>query len=129
MNGRGGTIVQVSGLILLLAVVALLAWPYVHTPAKPQFETEYQAVLLTGGQVYFGRLEGFGTSYPVLREVYYVQSQANPETKNVTNILIQRGKEWHGPDRMYLNPGHIILVEPIRPDSQVAKLIAEKKGK
>jgi hypothetical protein len=129
MNGQGGKIFRFLAVVLLVAVVGLLAWPYVRAPRTPAFETPYQAVLLTGGQVYFGKLEGFGTAYPVLREVFYVQSQVNPETKAVTSILVQRGSEWHGPDRMYLNPGHIILVEPVGPNSQMAKLIAEKKGK
>ena len=128
MNG-GGLLFRIAVVILLVAVVGLLAWPYLHSAKTPALETPYQAVLLTGGQVYFGKLEGFGTPFPVLREVFYVQSQANPETKAVTSILVQRGNEWHGPDRMYLNPGHIILVEPVGPNSQVAKLIAEKKGK
>jgi len=44
----------------------------------------------------------------VLREVYYVQSGVN-EQKQPTNILLKRGsKEWHSPDRMYLNPRQII---------------------
>ncbi len=128
-RGNASIFVQAAALILLLAIVVLLGWPELRAPKAPAFETEYQAVLLSGGLVYYGRLEGFGTPYPVLRDVFYVQSQTNPETKQATNILVRRGKEWHGPDRMYVNPGHILLVEPVRPDSQVAKLIAEAKSK
>jgi hypothetical protein len=127
MKQRGSVVVQVAALVLLLAIVILLAWPEIRPVSPPKFETQYQAVLLSGGMVYYGRLEGFGTPYPVLRDVFYVQSHANPETKQVSNILVQRGKEWHAPDRMYLNPGHIVLVEPVSPDSQVAKLIADQK--
>jgi len=130
-NQRGTvtTFVQGAALLLLLAIVALLAWPPWRTPKAPAFETGYQAVLLSGGLVYYGKLEGFGTPYPVLRDVFYVQSVANPETRQTTNILVRRGKEWHGPDRMYLNPGHIVLVEPVSPGSQVAKLIADAQSK
>jgi len=127
MKQSGSANYQLVIIVLLIGVVALLAWPMMKPSGAPRFETPYQAVLLAGGQVYFGHLEGFGTPFPVLRDVFYVQSQQDPATKNVTNILVQRGKEWHGPDRMYLNPGHIILVEPVGPDSQVAKLIAEKR--
>lgn len=88
---------------------------------------QYQAVLLSNGSVYFGRLEGLGSPYPVLHDVYYVQSNTNPETKVVTNVLVKRGKEWHGPDRMIINERSIIFVEPVGADSKVAQLIAESK--
>ena len=88
---------------------------------------QYQAVLLTNGSVYFGRMEGLGSPYPVLHDVFYVQSNVNPETKAVTNVLVKRGKEWHGPDRMILNERSIVFVEPVGPDSKVAQLIAESR--
>jgi len=72
--------------------------------------TPYQAVLLSNGSAYFGRLEGLGTPYPVLREVYYVQTRVNQDTKETTNILVKRGKEWHQPDHMILNANMIVLV-------------------
>jgi hypothetical protein len=75
--------------------------------------------------VYYGRLSGWGTSNPVLTDVFYIMSKTNPDTKQVSNVLIKRGKELHGPDRMYLNPNQIILVEPVGPDSKVAQLITE----
>ncbi len=74
-----------------------------------------------------GRLEKLGSAYPVLTEVYYVQTQVNPEAKQVANTLVKRGKEWHAPERMILNASHILLVEPVTPDSTVAKLIDELK--
>ncbi len=39
-------------------------------------------------------------------------------------MLVKRGKELHGPDRMYL----IVVVEPVGPSSQVAKLIEQAKS-
>ena len=88
---------------------------------------KYYAVLLSNGAVYFGKLEGLGSAYPVLRDVYYVQTTTNPETKAVSSILVKRGKEWHGPDRMILNEKAVIFVEPVGVDSKVSQLIAESK--
>ena len=90
--------------------------------------TSYQAVLLTNGSAYFGHLEGLGTQFPVLTEVFYVQSSQDPQTKQVSNILVKRGKEWHAPDRMILNSNMIVLVEPVNPTSRVAQLIAQAKN-
>jgi hypothetical protein len=41
-------------------------------------------------------------------------------------VLVKRGKELHSPDRMYLNPSQIILVEPVGPNSKVMQLIMEQ---
>jgi len=89
------------------------------------FKTAYQAVLLTNGSVYYGKLEGLGGPFPVLRDVFYVQAAADANTKQTTSVLIRRGKEWHGPAYMVLNANHILMVEPVTPGSRVATLIAE----
>ena len=100
-------------------------------PAAPASATidgnKYYAVLLSNGSVYFGHMEGLGSPFPVLKDVYYVQSSQNPETKEVKNILVKRGKEWHGPDRMIINEKSIIFIEPVGIDSTVAKLIEESR--
>jgi hypothetical protein len=89
----------------------------------------YQAVLLDNNQVYFGKLADLGSDYPVLTEAFYIQTTINQETKQQSNILLKRGKEWHAPDRMVLNARHIIMIEPVTDGSAVAKLIAEANGK
>jgi hypothetical protein len=93
--------------------------------SEPKFDTPYQAVVLGNGQVFFGRLSHASSDYPRLDDVFYVQTQVNPETKQTTSVLIRRGKEWHGPTHMYLNARSILLVEPVSAGSKVAKLIAE----
>jgi hypothetical protein len=84
-------------------------------------------VLLSNGSVYFGHVEGLGSEFPVLKDVYYVQSNVSQETKAVNNVLVKRGKEWHGPDRMIINGKSIVFLEPVGPDSKVAQLIADSK--
>jgi len=112
-----------AGLILLLS--AGCAAPKTEAAQAVTFSTPYQAVVLINNSVYYGKLSGWGTSNPVLTDVYYIVSKQDPEKKTVSNVLIKRGKELHGPDKMYLNPSQIILVEPVGPDSKVAQLIAE----
>jgi hypothetical protein len=90
---------------------------------------KYYAVLLTNGSVYFGKLEGMGSPSPVLMDVFYVQpGPVDPTTKQPAGmVLVHRGKELHGPDRMILNDRSIVFVEPVGPDSRVAQLIKEAK--
>lgn len=110
--------------LLMLTAIILMAG-CTPPPTAVTFTTPYQAVLLSNNSVYFGKLAGYGTPNPVLTEVYYIVSQTNPETKQVNNMLVKRGKELHGPDRMYLNASSIVFVEPVGPDSKVAQLINE----
>ncbi len=110
-------------LVIGLAIGYLLA-DNLHR-GSTTFATAYQAVLLNNGAVYYGKLTGYGTPHPLLTDVFYILSKTDPDTKQVTNVLVKRGKELHGPDRMYLNASQIIFVEPVGPDSKVAQLINE----
>jgi hypothetical protein len=128
-----------SGLSVLLRLVWTLAGLLLAAAAgyhllgqiresRMAFTTPYQAVLLTNGAVYFGHLQGYGSGHPILMDAYYIVTQTNPETKQSTNVLVKRGKELHEPDRMYLTPSQITLVEPVGENSKVAHLI-EQAGK
>ena len=116
--------------ILLIAVLAGLA-ACMHRPRESgvRVETPYSAVLLDNNSVYYGKLEHENSEFLELTDVYYVQQSVNQETKEVKNILVRRGNEWHGPDRMFLNARHVVLVEPVGTSSKVAQLIQEDKNK
>ena len=102
---------------------------HLRSASTAQISAGYQAVLLDSGQVYYGKLQGVGTAYPVLTDVFYVQNKVDPDTKAVSNILVRRGKEWHAPDRMAINDRHIVLIEPVANGSQVSKLIDQLNAK
>jgi hypothetical protein len=110
---------------LVLAVIAALYLDWRSKTHNVSFPTPYQAVLLSNGTVSYGELTGYGTANPVLTHAFYIVSRADPNTKAAQNILVRRGKELHGPDRMYLNPSSIEFVETVGPDSKVAQLILE----
>jgi hypothetical protein len=92
------------------------------------FPTEYQAVYLDNGQVFFGKISETGSAFPILREAFFVQTQVDQEKKETKNLLIRRGAEGHGPDFMRLNVQHIVVIEPVAPDSRVAQLIRAAKA-
>ena len=109
-------------------LAALLLFQLPHYKA-PRLTTDYQLVLLANGQTFFGKLQNPGSPYPVLTNVFYIQSQADPNTKSVKNSLIKRGKEWHEPDVMILNARQIVLIEPVKATSTVANLIKGYTGR
>jgi len=124
---RGIGLVQIIWILagLLVAVAAGLYISRTIYTFPIRFTTPYQAILLTNGSVYFGHLQEYGTSHPVLTDVFYVVSQTNAETKQVSNVLVKRGKELHEPDRMYINPSQIVFVETVGTNSTVAQHIAQ----
>jgi len=125
---RGSPIcLSVSGrrwLWFIFPVIVLLLSCRAETPSFP---TEYQAVLLDNGQAFFGKIEKIGPSYITLRDVFYVRTQVDQEEKQAKNLLVKRGLEWHAPDFMEINTRHVVLIEPVAPESQVAQLIRQFK--
>ena len=127
MQKTASLITAIAACIIAL-MLAVIAHQNSRRQSPPVLKTPFQGILLTNGQVFFGRLEGAETPFPVLRDVYYVRSQINSETKQATNTLIKRGQEWHAPDSMILNASHILSIEPVGPDSQMGKLISENRS-
>lgn len=116
-------------LALIAIAVALCAIAYraVQRDRLPDTGTAYQAVALMNGQLFFGRLDTADGGYLVLRDVFYVQTRQNPDTKAVANVLVKRGGEAHGPDRMVINRQQVLLIEPVKGDSQIGQLIAQQQ--
>ncbi len=112
--------------VVIAAALSITAYQGWRASVPPALSTPYHAVLLASGQAFFGRVESLQPDYVVLHDVFYIQSRTNPETKQVSNILVKRGQEWHSPDRMILSKRHVMLIEPVTESSQVAKLIADQ---
>ncbi len=119
---------SVVALIVGLLIGHMATYHLLHHRGAAEFTTTYQAVLLSNGAVYYGKLSGYGTRFPVLTNVFYIVSNTDPNTKQVTNVLVKRGKELHAPDRMYLNASQIVFIEPVGPESKVAQLINQSSG-
>lgn len=86
------TIIFAITTVVLLAVVGFLVLPNLSLPSLSLFGSAapsgkpsgYQAVFLSNGQVYFGRLDGFNTNEPTLREVYYLKVGTLADTNQKT---------------------------------------------
>lgn len=114
-------------LFIAVCLAALAAWFAAERFASPFASVRkdaYQAVFLSNGQVFFGHVAEAGRSKVLLRDVHYIQGRINPETKQQSNILVRRGREWHAPSEMVVNPRHILWMEPVGQGSEVDKLIA-----
>ncbi|MET0852490.1 MAG: hypothetical protein ABW020_15235 [Candidatus Rokuibacteriota bacterium] len=115
-------------------VIGLLAGLILAGPSRPPqaaagggaaMTTRYQAVTLTSGQVFVGRLEKLDSAFPILSDFYTLQSKPGEGGKAV-EALVQRGADE--PDTLLLNADHILFVEPVRSGSRLGKLIEEAKS-
>ncbi|MGZ6223425.1 MAG: hypothetical protein ACXWMW_11875 [Syntrophales bacterium] len=113
----------------LVLTVAFLMLQGCGGDKKLDFKTEYQAVLLADGQAYYGKVDKIEKDFLILSDVYYVQRNPASGAGESQAIMVKRGKEPHGPDISYLNTKYIVMVEPVTPDSPVAKTIYEIKQK
>lgn len=94
---------------------------------------QYQALFLTNGQVYFGKLSNTNDAYVELRDIYYLQVTQNELQEGENNAsadpqisLAKLGNELHGPeDTMFVSRDQVLFWENLKTDSQVVTAINE----
>lgn len=130
------TSVLVISLIILLVVCVVAAGLYFVGVFGPKPNTDsYQAVFLTNGQVYFGKLQSTPGRYAVLTDIYYLQvsralqQPGSDSVEDQPNLnLIKLGDELHGPeDAMYIERKNIMFWENLKPNSNVVRAIEEAR--
>lgn len=126
--------------VLVIIVVAILfrdKWG----GSKAGKSSDYQAVFLTNGQVYFGKLSDAG-KYLKLSDIFYLQvnqpqiqgsqqteqqaqqAQAQPQLQ-----LVKLGSELHGPkDEMSINRDQVLFFEDMKDDGKVMEAIKQYKA-
>lgn len=98
----------------------------------------YQAVFLTNGQVYFGKISSMTSATVTMEDIYYLQQgvqgqdqadEQGPTSPTNTQLqLTKLGKELHGPeDIMYIERSQVLFWENLRDDSEVVKNIELEK--
>lgn len=122
-----------SGLSILLGILlgglfgGLVWYTYrstLDTDAALLGSNTYVATFLDTNQVFFGKVSSLGYDYVVLKEVYYLQQTDDANGQGF--VLQKSGSELHGPrDEMHINRDHILLIQPLRTDSQVIATIKQ----
>lgn len=142
-GGRSGS--KLPWVILALVVVVLVVLGVLfrdklfqgqdkNTPAGTP--SGYQAVFLTNGQVYFGKLTNAMSEYVTLEDIYYLQVTQPPLQGSQTNTqatqaqpqlsLVKLGQELHGPvDSMQINHEQILFYEDMKEDGRVMQAIRQ----
>ncbi len=130
-SGLTGKLLVISLIIVSIAITGFVGFAIVSgvTGKNTVNKDLYQAVFLTDGQIYFGKLSNLDKEYAELKDIYYLQvdQQVQPdrEKQQQANIsLAKLGKELHGPeDRMFINPDMVLFWENLKTDGQVTQAI------
>jgi hypothetical protein len=138
-NAKGPIVGGIIALIVVVAAFAGLSWytqnnTVAGSSSSSQSEVQegkYQAVFLTNGQVYFGKVSGLGSDYIKLNNIYYLQVQqavqpAKEDKDNSQVSLTKLGEELHGPtDEMHISKEQLLFWENLKDDSTVVKAIKQ----
>lgn len=130
-------VVLLFALTILVVCIAFLL--YFGGPKEEGYvdAKKQQAVFLTNGQVYFGKIKAINKQYVDLQDIYYLnvnqqvqpnQKDANGNNANANNSisLVKLGCELHGPsDQMVINRDQISFWENLKSDGQVAQAISK----
>ena len=135
-------IVVIAAAIVLLTLLAVFAALKFGSFGGIVKKSQYQAVFLTNGQVYFGKLQNTSGQYLRLTDVYYLQASTDLQATDgeekteedkakTTQQLIRLGNEIHGPEgEMIVSREQVLFFENIKSDGTVGKAIAkDKEGK
>lgn len=117
-------------LIVLVLVVrtqlfrAGIASLFAPSAAEAIDHNVYQAVFLTNGATYFGKLQPEGDDWFLLSDVFYLSVSDQSGTQ-----LIKRGSEAQGPkEPMIISRQQVLFIENLRDDSDIVALIKKFKS-
>jgi hypothetical protein len=123
--------------VVLIVLAVLFRDKWSNTAGGSMKTTDFQAVFLTNGQVYFGKISDARDSYVTLKDIFYLQVQNPPiqgsqqqQTQAQPQLsLVKLGNELHGPvDEMHINRDQILFYEDMKADGKVAQAIKEYKA-
>lgn len=133
-------------IVVALVVVMIVSgiWLGTHSKSadaeKSVNKDEYQALFLTNGQVYFGKLTDLNQKYITMSDIYYLQVQqtsakdtgstlqnASGSSDSSSQVsLAKLGNELHGPeDKMNVASDQILFWENMKKDSKVSQAITK----
>src|SRR2546427_6009848 len=117
-------------LILVVLVVrsqlfrAGIATLFAPSAAEMIDHSGYQALFLTNGSTYFGKLQPQGDDWFLLSDVFYLSTSDQSGTQ-----LIKRGNESQGPKEPMIIPrDQVLFIENLRDDGDIVTLIKKFKA-
>lgn len=118
MNIKKSTLLFI--IILLVVIVAGVSVGILIAQGN-QDESEYSAVYLATGDIYFGKLSWLPS--PHLTNVWIMQRGVDEQNQPQFGIAPFKGAVWGPTDRINFNPKEMVFWTRLRSDSQIAQAI------
>lgn len=124
----------VLGGALLLVMLAVVSFTRNNVAREDNYVNtkQYQAVFLSNGQVYFGKVSALNSKYISMGDVFYLTQNSSTTTTTNTSAnadytLVKLGcQQIHYPqDRMLINRDQVTFWENISDEGKVVKSIKE----
>jgi len=117
--------------VICILIAVAMVYNYAIKEKTVQFyePANYQAIFLSNGQVYFGKVAKDSGTWIILEDVYYLQNEKtilDSGTDQNQLKLVKMGSELHGPEsKMQINRTLVSFIENLRSDSKVVKAMAD----
>lgn len=127
--GTGGGLLLIAAILVAFGLLWLFGAKSSNEYGQVN-QNEYQAVFLSNGQVYFGKLVTLNNTYAKITHIFYLQVNQNVQSSSSKSqsppTLVKLGNELHGPeDAMMINRSQILFWENLKPSGQVSEKIAQ----
>jgi hypothetical protein len=116
---------------IAIVIVGIAALFYFNSGREERLvnTNDQQAVFLTNGQVYFGKLKAINGSYYDLQDIFYLNSSSTSSTSSSTPTtlsLVKLGCELHAPlDQMIITSQQVSFWENLNNSGKVSQAIAQ----
>lgn len=118
----GALIAVVIVVVLILALVRAVNPPdSLSSAINPR---EYQAVFLSNGQVYFGKLSVPGGNYYYLRHPYQLTASVQGSNATQQSLVPVRNEIQAPEDEMIVSRSQVLYVENLKPSGRVSRVIS-----
>lgn len=125
-------------IFIVLAVAGWLVWSSANKNGSTGIDAgKYQAVFLTNGQIYFGKLSAYNEESLKLTTGYYPQAKETDEATTSKTAaattsggiqLIRLGDEVYGPENeIFISKDQVLHYENLKSDSKVSQLIDQNE--
>ncbi len=121
------TIVSLIVLVVVLVVVGVFVGIKLAGNKDSASASEYSAVYLASGDLYFGKLSLFPT--PRLKNVWVFQRGVDEKNNVQVGVVPFNSTIWGPMDELNLNPKEVIFWTRLRKDSQIVSYIENPQSR
>lgn len=135
---KNSSIFRPSFFYLVLIFIAVLGYFGFRYYENNRPVTDYSAVYLDNGDVYFGKIYNSEAKFVILKDVYYFKDSGFIKQNDVTDSttgadgglsLVKMGSEVHAPESdMTILQQHIVFIESLSKTSKVLEAILAHKS-